>query len=270
MVEATRFKETLAAHAFQLVYQPVVEPAQNRLHHFEALARFDGDDSPADTIRLAEELELICDFDLAVVNSVATHVVAVKTTIAANISAVSLLKPGFPEALLAVTRADPTMRSRLLLELTETQALTDLTRANKVLGALRAAGHLLCMDDFGAGAASLDYVRRLDLDFIKIDGRYIQSASSRPRDVTILKHVVALCGDLGVKTIVEMVETAEAARIAADLGVTLCQGWFFGKPTVQPIWPVANFQSKPEMLNDNFSPAIFRDPLKPWWRSRSR
>ncbi|WP_309642986.1 EAL domain-containing protein [Phenylobacterium sp.] len=236
--DTSRFKAMLASGDFHLAYQPVVSLDGRHLHHFEALARFDPNSSPADTIRLAEELALIADFDLAVARCVAKALFAgaPELKIAVNVSAASLMRQGFVEALLEVTAFDSSIRSRLLFEITETQRISDLPDANLKIAALRAAGHVICLDDFGAGAASLDYLRFLDVDVVKIDGRYIQALDSRPRDVLVLKHVIALCRDLGVTTIAEMVETAQIARLTQELGVELGQGWYFGKPLPEPKW----------------------------------
>ena len=236
--ETTRFKSILAEGAFQLAYQPVVSLTEGGLHHFEALARFEANASPADTIRLAEELELITEFDMAVVSGVAKALIAAPkgTKIAANISAHSLMLPRFIDDLVASTARSPSLRPRMLLEITETRLIEDLDRANLILGQLRAAGHVICLDDFGAGAASLDYLRKLDVDFVKIDGRYIQTMAAGSRDAMIVKHVVRLCEDLGVATIAEMIETHETADLARDLGVTLGQGWVYAKALPEPIW----------------------------------
>jgi EAL domain-containing protein (putative c-di-GMP-specific phosphodiesterase class I) len=153
--------------------------------------------------------------------------------VAVNLSAVSLMRPGFPEALIKIAASTPTLRARMLLELTETHALEDLEKANRILQDLRALGHLISMDDFGAGAASLEYLRNLDVDFVKIDGRYVQSLTRGSRDEAILKHVVALCRQIGVNAIAEMVETTEVAELVADLGVSLGQGWLFGRATAE-------------------------------------
>ncbi len=236
--DTARFKAMLASGDFHLAYQPVVSLDGRHLHHFEALARFDPNSSPADTIRLAEELDLIADFDLAVSRCVAKALFAggADLKIAVNVSAASLMRPGFLEALTEVTAFDPSLRPRLLLEITETQQISDLSDANLKIAALRAQGHVVCIDDFGAGAASLDYLRFLEVDIVKIDGRYIQALDSGPRDLVVLKHVVALCRDLGVTTIAEMVETGQTARLAQELGVDLGQGWHFGKPLPEPKW----------------------------------
>ena len=115
----------------------------------------------------------------------------------------------------------------------------DLDVASAIIRRLKSLGHAVCLDDFGAGAASLDYLRRLDIDIVKIDGRYVQALRRGGRDAVLLKHIVALCSDLGMTTIAEMVETRDAANLLRDLGVELGQGWHFAKPLPKPQWRVA-------------------------------
>jgi len=239
--DSAHFRARVAAGAFQLAYQPVVSLADGGLHHFEALARFEANASPADTIRLAEELDMIADFDLAVVGTVLSALEAepADCRIAVNLSARSLTLPRFLSAFEALVAPRPALRSRLLLEVTETQMIGDLDVANAIIRRLKSLGHAVCLDDFGAGAASLDYLRRLDIDIVKIDGRYVQALRRGGRDAVLLKHIVALCSDLGMTTIAEMVETRDAANLLRDLGVELGQGWHFAKPLPKPQWRVA-------------------------------
>jgi EAL domain-containing protein (putative c-di-GMP-specific phosphodiesterase class I) len=237
--EAAKLKSALASRAWSLVYQPVVALKEGALHHFEALARFEPGASPAPSICLAEELGLIADLDLAVARKVVEVLVRHKPPleIAANISAASLMQPAFQKALAALTDHDQRLRPRLLLELTETHCLTDLEAANRAIQGLRRLGHRVCLDDFGAGHASLDYVRRLEVDFIKFDGRYIRALTAGSRDEVILKHMVGLCRELRIETIAEMIETEETARLAEGIGVGLGQGWFFAKPGAELAYP---------------------------------
>jgi EAL domain-containing protein (putative c-di-GMP-specific phosphodiesterase class I) len=152
--------------------------------------------------------------------------------IAANVSAVSLMNPQFLASLVTLTASAPKLRPRLLFEITETQKLPDLADAARVVASLRDLGHPVCLDDFGTGAATLEYLSRLEVDFIKFDGRYIKSLDRRPRDSAVIKHVVALCAELGIGTIAEMIETEGVAAIARRLGVALGQGWLYGRPTL--------------------------------------
>jgi EAL domain-containing protein (putative c-di-GMP-specific phosphodiesterase class I)/PAS domain-containing protein len=238
MGDSSRFKTMLSDDAFRLVYQPVVSLSTRELHHYEALTRFEGDVSPADTIRMAEELNLIVDFDVAVVRKVvkALTVSEASTRIAANFSGLSLVAPGFLEQILELTSAQPQLRPRLLIEVTETEGLPDLDQANRIIQVLRDHKHLVCVDDFGSGSASLDYLRRMDVDFIKIDGRYVQSLHANSREETMIKYMVAMCREMGIGTIAEMMETEESVSVASALGVDLGQGWRFGKPTAEPAY----------------------------------
>jgi EAL domain-containing protein (putative c-di-GMP-specific phosphodiesterase class I) len=240
MRRADAFKQALNGGDFSLVFQPVVDLRTRRLHHFEALARFDEGSSPQDIIQLAEELNLITEFDLAVFRRVVEALTSAQAVqIAVNLSARSLVAPGLVEALTALAGADLELRRRLLVEITETHALQDLEAANLLVGRLQSEGFTVCLDDFGAGAASIDYLRRLRVDIVKIDGRYIRALTSDPRDRIVVQHVISLCRDLGMAVIAEMVEDEETARIVAKLGAALGQGWLFGKPAPTLDWPAA-------------------------------
>jgi EAL domain-containing protein (putative c-di-GMP-specific phosphodiesterase class I) len=122
---------------------------------------------------------------------------------------------------------------RLLIEVTESMRIRDLDAANRVLAVLRADGHKVCLDDFGAGAASFPYIQALDVDYVKIDGAYVKRMETHLRDRAILKAMVGLCTDLGIGTVAEMVETDTQATALIDLGVQYAQGYLFGRPTTQ-------------------------------------
>ena len=255
--ETARLKTALSAHAWQLVYQPVVYlETTERLHHFEALVRFEAGASPQGAVYLAEELGLIVDFDLAVAARVAKVLAdgEPKIEIAVNVSASSLMQPAFPAALAKITERNTRLRPRLLLEITETQKLTDLPAANQAIQALRRLGHRVCLDDFGAGAASLDYLRQLDVDFVKFDGRYIKTLKADSRDEVVLRHMVNLCRELRIETIAEMIEAPETAQLAQSIGVGLGQGWCFAKPSADLVYP----------RQENWAPARRKGVVQGW------
>lgn len=236
VAERARFEAMVAAGAFELAYQPVVSLRDGRLHHFEALARFEPGASPAGAIRFAEELDLILGFDLAAAARVVGALQAEPhARIAVNVSALSLMTPAFLKAFGAIAGLSAVC-GRLMVEVTETQGLGDLERADAVIGALRRLGCEVCLDDFGAGAATLEYLRRLDVDYVKIDGRYVEEAEANPRDALILKHLAALCRDLSVRTIAEKVETGGTAALLRGLGVDFAQGFAYSRPLAAPRW----------------------------------
>ncbi len=227
------FKTAVARRDFELVYQPVVNLRDRRVHHVEALARFEDGRSPAIAIRLAEDLDMIHDFDLAVAEAACAALRADPSLggggVAINLSGRSLTTPQVIDKLLKTVRT-ATDAGRILIEITETSVMADLDLAQQQVLRLRELGVEICLDDFGVGAASFEYLRRLSLDVVKIDGRFIANVNGDDKDRTLLKHMVELCRGLNLKTVAEMVETEAVAHVVSDLGVDYGQGWLFGRP----------------------------------------
>lgn len=237
LLQADRFRAMVQSRDFALEYQPIVDLATGVTHHFEALARF-GSHGPADSIRLAEELGLIESFDLAVAEKALQQLRRPGfglTRIAVNVSGASLGSNGYVDGLLRLTGAAPDIRNRFLIEVTETAAVADLEAAARRLTALRRAGIRVCLDDFGVGAASLDYLHRLPADTVKIDGRFVRNIVGDQRSRDLVSHLVELCTDLKMTTIAEMVETEDQATAVRALGVGYGQGWLFGRPAAEPV-----------------------------------
>ncbi|CAN5401508.1 EAL domain-containing protein [soil metagenome] len=235
--EADKFRAIVRARNFALHYQPIVALDSGAVHHVEALARFGGADGPAATIQMAEELALIEGFDLAVAEKAMQRLRQPGSgllKIAINVSGASLAGDTYVQQLLRMTAATPDERRRLIVEVTESAAVADIGAANRRLGALRDAGIKLCIDDFGAGAASFDYVRGLSVDTVKIDGKLIQGLENDTRARTLITHLVEMCGSLNLTTIAEFVETQGCADVLRGLGVDYAQGWLFGKAEAEP------------------------------------
>jgi EAL domain-containing protein (putative c-di-GMP-specific phosphodiesterase class I) len=229
------FKSTVAKEQFDIAYQPIVDLAQRRVQHHEALARFDGSRSPFETIRFAEGVALIGELDLAICRRVVdvlneARKLGQRRTISINLSGRSISSDLFVATLQGMMRHHPAIRPDLILEITESSQIDDLVRVGNVVRALQQDGHRVCLDDFGAGSASFPYLQALNVDFVKIDGAYVKEAHTQRRDQAILKSMVSLCRELGVGTIAEMVETEDQAALLSELGVEFAQGWLFGRP----------------------------------------
>jgi EAL domain-containing protein (putative c-di-GMP-specific phosphodiesterase class I)/PAS domain-containing protein len=227
------YRGALDSGAFQLAFQPIVSLADRvTVHHYEALSRT-GDGTPiASMVSFAEELSMVAEFDMMVCRRVARLLASpagAKASIAANVSGRSLECAAFAGALLAMLRDQPMIRGRMLFELTETAQVRDPAKVNRVMQELRRRGCRVCLDDFGSGAATFHYLRAFGVDFVKIDGSLVRSHDQR--DHAVLRSVVALCRELKVATIAEMVETAEQARWLGRLKVSHGQGFLWGRPT---------------------------------------
>jgi EAL domain-containing protein (putative c-di-GMP-specific phosphodiesterase class I) len=221
---------------FSLAFQPVVALADTSLHHHEVLVRFGADGSPFPTIKMAEELDLIEPLDGAILEETLTFLLRDPALVlAVNVSGRSLMVDSYVENALKLVAQNPTIKGRLLFELTESAAVEDLADADRRLQSLRAAGCRVCLDDFGAGAASLAYLQQLTLDLLKIDGRYIRDLQHGGREATFVKHLVNMCAELEVQTLAEMVEGPEAEEAVRKAGVDFAQGWLYGRAGEQPV-----------------------------------
>jgi EAL domain-containing protein (putative c-di-GMP-specific phosphodiesterase class I) len=221
---------------FTLAYQPVVGLTDGAIHHHEVLVRFGADGSPFPAIRKAEEMDLIEALDGAVLEeTLAVLEREPGLTLAVNVSGRSITSESYLNRALSMLRERPAAQGRLMFELTESAAVEDLAAADRHLQALRAAGCKVCLDDFGAGAASLAYLQQLTLDLVKIDGRYIRDLQHGGREATFVRHLVNLCGELKVRTLAEMVETPDAEDAVRRAGVDYAQGWLYGRASETPL-----------------------------------
>jgi EAL domain-containing protein (putative c-di-GMP-specific phosphodiesterase class I) len=225
---------------FKIVYQPIVTLAGKSLHHFEVLSRFEAETSPYEAIRFAEETGLVEDFDIAVLMKVCGMLEAVETDprliVAVNISGRSLGSDLFAGLVQRELAQHPKLSGRLALEITESAEIKDLSRLDAIVQRIRQRGFEVCLDDFGAGSASFQYLRALKVDWVKIDGLYIRRVLEDSRDRAMIESLVDLCKKLGVRTVAEQIETADEAAALRQIGVELGQGWLFGKPSNRPIY----------------------------------
>ncbi|MFI4974542.1 MAG: EAL domain-containing protein [Caulobacterales bacterium] len=237
---ANQLGSVLSERKFKLAFQPVVSLKTGELVHHEVLVRFGDDESPFPTIRMAEELDLIETLDLAIAEQAVGVLGNDKTLkLAVNISGRTITSPSFITAVEKLVGKQNALKGRLMFELTESAAIDDLAVANANIQVLRGLGCQVCLDDFGAGAASLAYLQQLSLDVVKIDGQYIRELQHGGRESTFIRHLVQMCAELGVKTLAEMVETAQAEEAVRKAGVDYAQGWLYGAASSKPERPAS-------------------------------
>lgn len=241
MLEETRtkiaaFKKTISSAAFDALFQPIVDLTTRDVHHYEALARLHktGSELPYQFITFAEEAGVISEFDLAMVKKVVAKIKGGRRrgdslSIAVNLSGRSVENAAFIEELHKLLKDCADIRDELIFEVTESAKIGDLETTNNVIQAIRRLGHHVCLDDFGAGAAAHQYLRALEVDYVKIDGVYVRESLTAPHGKAFLKSMATLCTDLGIETVGEFVETDEVADFLRQVGVNYGQGYLFGK-----------------------------------------
>lgn len=125
---------------------------------------------------------------------------------------------------------------KFTFEITESQAIANPAQATDTIRAIRACGCRVAIDDFGTGVATFDYLKRFDVDYIKIDGAFIKSLLNDPVDRVIVESVVKVAHQLQVRTVAEFVSTPELHTAVTALGVDESQGFVFGEPRPLSEW----------------------------------
>lgn len=148
-------------------------------------------------------------------------------TVAINVTASDLARPGFAPALLATLDARQVAPSRLTVEVTEHEPIGDLAGAAAVLAQLRAAGVAVALDDYGSGFSGEAWFRALPLDYLKLDGGLSQAILGTPAEVSA---VIAMAREAGLGVIAEGVETAAQRAALAAAGATHYQGFLCAGP----------------------------------------
>lgn len=125
----------------------------------------------------------------------------------------------------------------IVFEITETEAIANLDSARRLITALRGLGCRFALDDFGSGYSSFPHLKHLPVDFIKIDGAFVQGIATDPMDRAIVSAINDIAHSLGKLTIAEAVENAEAVRLLRDCGVDYVQGFYVAEPAPTPVLP---------------------------------
>ncbi|MBR5412247.1 MAG: bifunctional diguanylate cyclase/phosphodiesterase [Fibrobacter sp.] len=120
--------------------------------------------------------------------------------------------------------------SRLRIEITETVMMTEVENRMAILNRFRESGFIVEMDDFGSGYSSLNQLKDMPLDVLKIDMKFLSSSKNSQKAEIILRNVLKLSGDLGLSALTEGVETEDQYNMLSQMGCNLFQGYFFAKP----------------------------------------
>ncbi|HVW75354.1 MAG TPA: EAL domain-containing protein [Rhizomicrobium sp.] len=222
---------TVGEGAFEIAYQPIADLASGKISHYEALARFTGPEGTGETVRFIEALGIANSLDIAVATKVLGLIEQHRDAhIAFNVSGETIASPVSFGMLAAILARRRKLASRTLIEITETAAIVDLAGAGKAIQALRDMGYRVGLDDFGAGAASVNYLHAFQVDFVKFDGAMIQKIGISKRDDALLAGLAKLCGEMGITTIAEWIESKGMADAARAMGFQHGQGKWLGAP----------------------------------------
>lgn len=227
---------------FEVVYQPIVDVTKPGAPCVgaEALLRWNSKElgliSPADFVPLAEYLGLINPIGDFVLREACRSCKYWNDTgktdykVNVNLSVVQLLQNDIVEKVRAAIEESGIFPGNLTVEVTESLAINDMERMQRILSEIRALGVKVALDDFGTGYSSLRHIREMPLDVIKIDQCFIAGIGTDEFSDAFVKMVAELANAIDVKVCVEGVETEGQYRAVAETKIQLIQGYYFGKP----------------------------------------
>lgn len=229
-------EQALDRREFELHFQPIVDLAALEVSGFEALLRWrrpgHGLLAPPHFLPAAEKAGLICNIGAWVLREACLLGASLPghMRIAVNLSPTQLVKPGFALDVAAIIAATGFSPSRLELEITESALLLENTATQACLNDLRALGVSIALDDFGTGYSALSHLRAFPVDRIKIDRSFVQEVDVRRETASIIRAIVGLARELGVKTTAEGIETQSQLRMLHSFGCDEIQGYLISKP----------------------------------------
>ncbi len=233
-----RVSNALDKGLFRLHFQGVYRVQDGTLAHLEALIRMTDTSNPDQLImpthfiQLAEKSGRILDIDRWVVREVVKTLAGdpALPSIAVNLSGRSLSEPTLPQFIGNALREAGVSPRRLIVEITETAAVSDLHDAQRLIDALRQLGCGVCLDDFGVGFASFAYLKHLQVDTIKIDGIFIRDLANDAENQVFVRAMVGVARGLGKSVVAEYVEDGRTLALLREFGVDLVQGYHLDQP----------------------------------------
>ena len=161
-------------------------------------------------------------------------------TIAINLSGTSLSEDRFLDDLILELEKQKLPRGAICFEITETAAISNLSRVVHFMQTLKALGCKFSLDDFGSGLSSFTYLKNLPVDYLKIDGHFIRNVAEDSVDESMVKAITEVGHAMGIETIAERVETKQVLDKLGALGVGFAQGYYIARPvSVQSFEPWA-------------------------------
>ena len=234
-----QLNHALAQDEFVLYYQPKVRLTDGKIFGVEALVRWqhleEGLLAPDMFINIIEQSAIVHEFTRYIFKQAIAQCKSwmqqdIRLSVAVNISPYNLMDPKLIPFLQKQLDFYQVPAELIEIELTESATMVGIETTQKVFNELKGMGVQLSIDDFGTGMSSLAYIKKLNVDYIKIDRSFITNIVTDTKDEAIIMSVLVLCQKLKREVIIEGVETKEQKEKLISLGCKFAQGYYFSKP----------------------------------------
>ncbi len=240
----SRITSAVEEDRFELFYQPIIGIGKlnsNSRGHYELLLRMRDERGelvgPDQFIPAAERYNLMSTLDRWVISTALSELAdregkdEARYTIAINLSGTSLSEDRFLEFVVNELEKQKLPNGAICFEITETAAISNLSRVVHFMKALKKLGCKFSLDDFGSGLSSFTYLKNLPVDYLKIDGQFIRNVVDDSVDESMVKAISQVGHAMGIETIAERVETKEVLEKLGALGIEFAQGYYIARPT---------------------------------------
>jgi len=218
-------------------YQPIINPKTGEVEALEVLSRIrleDGSLLVADAfVAIAEKMGLMHKLDYILMERAleAASAANYKGLLFLNMSPRALVLNDFIQETRRIAAESGFEPSRIVFEITERETIKNMALLERFINTLRAEGFRLAIDDFGSGFSSFHYVKRFPIDFLKIEGDFILGMKHNDKDRALVRSIVALSRDLGIRTVAEYVEDDDVLTKVIEQSIDLAQGYHIRRPT---------------------------------------
>ena len=238
-----KIRQALSQNRFRLYSQIITETGTTTgtSRHAEILLRMVSDEgeliAPGQFIPAAERYYLMNEIDhwvirhaLAALRSANHRGEAEALRVSINLSGQSLSDPQFLNFLVGALSDSGLPPQWFCFEITETAAVANIVQAQRFIQVLRGMGCTFALDDFGSGLSSFAYLKRLPVDYLKIDGSFVRNIVHDETDYAMVKSIQQIGNVMAIRTVAEFVENMAIAERLQELGVDYLQGYALGKP----------------------------------------
>ena len=247
----SRITNAVEEDRFELFFQPIIgigEQNGDRRGHYELLLRMRDEEGeivgPEQFIPAAERYNLMSTLDRWVIHEALTKLAdrndsgEARYTLAINLSGTSLSEDRFLEFVIDELKKQNLPHGAICFEITETAAISNVTRVVHFMETLKKLGCKFSLDDFGSGLSSFTYLKNLPVDYLKIDGQFIQNVAEDAVDESMVVAISSVGQAMGIETIAERVETKQVLDKLGALGIEFAQGYYIARPaSVQSFEP---------------------------------
>jgi diguanylate cyclase (GGDEF)-like protein len=237
-----RIRNALDNDGFVLHYQPVLHISTGQKTHYEALLRLKAGDelvAPMVFLPAAVRFGLMTDIDRWVIRSAVKALAEFgaedpRLTLAVNLSGAAFENDGLATYVRSLLNDHSVAGNRIVFEITEQLAVRFALKTDRQVAMLRDLGCRIAIDDFGAGYSSFSYLKRLPVDYLKIDGAFIRGLPNDRVDQSMVRMIGEVARAAGMQTVAEYVQSAAALSLLAKFGIDYAQGFHIGRPVARP------------------------------------